>query len=95
MFDDLDVFFSEFAVDASFTPAGGAEETAKVIFDSPDETVFGERVMTTEYLITLPQSVFVTLKGGDVLNIGSKSYKVREVRLLDDGLIKQASLSKI
>ena len=95
MFEDLGVYFNEFAVDASFTPAGGSAETAKVIFDSPDENVFGDRVMTTEYLITLPQSVFVSLKGGDVLTIGSKSYKVREVRLLDDGLIKQASLSRM
>ena len=95
MFEDVGVFFNEFAIDATFTPAGGVQETAKVIFDSPDETVFGERVMTTEYLITLQQTSFASLKGGDILGIGGASYKVREVRLLDDGQIKQASLSKM
>jgi hypothetical protein len=94
--NDVAVFFEAFAVDAAWTPStGGGPYAARVILDSPDQTIMGDRVMSTEYLITLAANDFPGLKGGETISVAGSTFKVREVRLLDDGVIKNATLSKV
>lgn len=96
--EDMSVFFDTagFAVSATFTPsAGGAAQTASVILDSPTEEVFGGEGLSNEYLITYPTSSLVGIRKGDTGVIEGITYRVREVRLLDDGKLKTATLSKV
>lgn len=96
--EQLADFFAteDFAVPATWTPStGGAQQCAKVLFDSPDDTVLGNAVMSTEYEITMRAIDFLGLKTGETIAVAGTNYKVREVRLLDDGALKQASLSKV
>jgi hypothetical protein len=93
--EDLGVFFDAFAVAAVRTPAGGSPQTAKVLFNAPDQTVLSDSVMTTEYAITLQANDFPGLKRGETVTVAGTNYKVREVQQLDDGLIKQATLEKM
>lgn len=94
----LTEFFAseDFAAAATWTPStGGKQQCAKVLLDSPDDYVLGNTVMSTEYAITLPSIDFQGLKTGETIAVDGTRYKVREVQLLDDGALKQASLSKI
>jgi len=95
----LDEFFQDFAVAATWTPStGGAQQSAWVILDAPDELLLAGQytgILSTEYLITLEAAYFPGLKTNEALRVDAVNYKVREVRLVDDGKIKQVSLSKV
>lgn len=97
--EDLSVFFSaaEFAVEASFAPsAGGAAETANVLLDSPTDEVFGGDVRSDEYKITFPASSLPSIRKGDRGVVNGVLFRVREnPRLLEDGKIKTALLTKV
>jgi len=91
-------FFStaEFAVTATFTPAGGgASVSASVILDAPTEDILGGDGLSDEYAITYAVTDLPGIKSNATGTIGGISYKVREVRLLDDGKLKRAKLSKV
>jgi hypothetical protein len=97
-----DFFAAEdFAVAATWTPsAGGAQQSAAVIFDTPDELLLANAgqytgVMSTEYAMLLNATDFPLLKTGETVNVAGANYKVREARLLDDGKVKLVSLSKV
>lgn len=92
--EDLSIFFDDFAVVATWTPTGQSQRAAYVLFDSPDETVLGDAVMTTEYAIEMRASDFTGLKYGETVTVSGVIYTVREVRLLDDGALKRATLSR-
>jgi hypothetical protein len=94
----LQDFFAveDFAIVALWTPsAGGAQQSANVIYDSPDQGIWGDTVMTTEYAITMRAADFPGLKGGETIIAAGATFKVRELRLLDDGALKRATLSKV
>ena len=96
--EDMSVFFDTagFAVSATFAPeAGGAAQTANVIFDSPTEQMFGGESLSNEYLITYPATALPDIRKGDRGVIEGVTYRVREIRLLDDGKLKTALLSKV
>lgn len=97
--EDLTVFFDQqggFAVQASFTPAGGGTQvSASVIFDSPTEDILGGDGLSDEYSITYPSTSLPGIKGNATGTVDGVSYKVREVKLLDDGKLKRAMLSKV
>jgi hypothetical protein len=95
--EDMSVFFDAagFAVSATFVPeAGGAAQTASVIFDAPTEQVFGGEALSNEYLITYAATDLPDIRKGDRGVIQGVTYKVREIRLLDDGKLKTALLTK-
>lgn len=88
--EDLSVFFSasEFASQARW----GAL-TANVLLDSPTEDVLGGRALSEEYEATMPSTALPGVSRGELLTIAGGTYKVREVRLLDDGLLKRLKLT--
>lgn len=90
MLNDLDILFSDFAVDVVW---GGS--TFKAIFDMPDEVLSGGLVISTEYLIMCKSSDIVGLLDGEVLTVGGVTYEVRQIRQVDDGKISRVLLSKI
>lgn len=94
--EDLSAFFSssEFAHVATWTPLGGAPVTANVMFDMPTEDVLGGRAISNEYLATLPATYFPGIDRKAEVTIGSDTYSVREVKLLDDGKLKTLALTK-
>lgn len=95
--EDMSVFFrtAEFATAAIFTPfGGGAPVQGNVVFDVPTEDVLGGDQLSDEYAITYPATALVGITAGATGTIAGVAYKVREVRLLDDGALKRAKLSK-
>jgi hypothetical protein len=76
-------------------PAVWGTLQAGVILDAPTEDVLGGRVLTDEYAATLPAASFPGIGRGAVLQIDGGSYRVREVRLLDDGALKELLLTRV
>lgn len=97
--EDLSVFFDTaggFAVSATFTPyGGGAQVSASVIFDTPTEDILGGDGLSDEYAITYQATDLPGIKSNATGTIAGVAYKVREVKLLDDGKLKRAMLSKV
>lgn len=95
--EDLDIFFAEFAVAASWTPsAGGAVQSARVLFDQPGELALGDSVLIGNTCqITYPQGRLVGLEAGDVLTVDGQPCRVRErPRRIEDGALMQALVSR-
>ena len=76
---DLDIFLSDFAVDATYTPAGGTAKTIKSIFDSeyitmsPAGDIGVESVSPAAYCKT---SALTGAKHGDTLVISGTTYYI-------------------
>ena len=89
---DVAVFFdtTEFARTVAW---GGY--TAQAIFDAPDSDVLGTAALSTEYDALLRSSQLPGIGRGATLTCGSATYRVREVRLLDDGKLKVLSLTRV
>lgn len=93
--EDLSVFFDSavFATVASWTPLGGATQTANVIYDAPAEDVLSGQVVGTDYSITLPTNVWPGIARDAVVSVtGKGTFVVREVRPLTDGALKRLVL---
>ena len=89
--NDLDIFFGPpFGVSAT-----SGSTTANVLLDEPTEFVAGDMVLSTDYQITAKTSDFGTLLAGASITVNSVAYKVRETRLIGDGLKCQISLQKV
>ena len=70
-------------------------QRALVILDSPDGTVLGDHVQTTDYAITCRN---VDLDGsghGDWLLVDGVEYEVQAVSFIDDGAFKRVALQKV
>jgi hypothetical protein len=88
--EDLALFF-----DPAFTvPAAWGTFTAPVLLDAPTEDIMGGRVLSEEYEATMPASSFPGITRDAMLSIDGGTYRVREVRLMDDGAIKQLLLTR-
>ncbi|MDQ3562857.1 MAG: hypothetical protein M3436_01530 [Pseudomonadota bacterium] len=95
--ENLAAFFStaDFAASATWTPSGGgAQQTAEVILDTPDQELVDGRVLSREYVITYRADQFVGIKGAETVTVSGTAYTVREVTALEDGQIMRASLRK-
>ncbi len=75
--DDLDLFFSDFAISADWN---GKE--IKIIFHNAYEaaTLFGQDIESKDPYVEAQDSDVEGLVHGDVLEINSVSYQVREIR---------------
>lgn len=80
--EDLFVFFSDFAVNASFTVAG-VQKTARVIFDRPSADPFGMQVDAEAPRCQGPSDVFAGLQRDDAIAVDGKPFEV--VRADADG----------
>lgn len=87
--ESLDVFFADFGDDATWNGL-----TQKVLLDAPTEEILGGRVLSAEYVITLPTGAFPGIARGANVVIGSATFAVREVRIVGDGAIKELLASK-
>ena len=94
--EDISAFFngSEFAVTAIFTPAGGAPVSTSVLFNAQTQDVFGDAVLSDEYVMTYATGELPGVKSGDYGTVAGVRYRVRDVRLKADGALTVAKLSK-
>ena len=95
--EDIGAFFngSEFAVTATFAPAGGAPVSAQVIFNAQTQDVFGDAVLSDEYSIVYPTASLPGVKAGDRGTVNGIEYRIREIRMKADGSLVTAKLSKV
>jgi len=88
--DDLDAFFSDFAVNVS---AGGTN--GKGILDEPTSVVAGDQVIFVDRVLHCKFADFGSLAAGDAIAVNSVNYKVRTNEKDLDGLTCQISLEKV
>ena len=95
--EDMTPFFSqsEFAVNATFTVSGGSSVSASVLFDAQTQDIFGDAALSDEYTITFPAASLPGLRSGDSGTVNGVQYRVRDVRLKSDGMLKTAKLAKV
>lgn len=67
--------------------------SGRVIFDRETRDALGDLALSEEPAALMPATTFPSLASGDTIVItGRGTYTVREVRLLDDGALKRATL---
>ena len=96
--EDMTAFFNvaEFASTATFSPTGGgAAVSAAVLMDMPTEDFLGGDTLSDEYSIVFAAGSLSGIRAGDYGTIDGVQYRIREIRLLSDGKIKRAKLSKV
>lgn len=89
MTEALSAFFPDFGVAAVF----GAE-SATVLRDEETQSVLDGMVLGEEVSITLPSASLPSLAAGSSGMVDGVAYTVREVRVIDDGKLKRATLRK-
>jgi hypothetical protein len=88
--DDVDVYLNDFGdvvVSGQITGLG--------ILDQPgiiEEN--GIAVVSTDYRLTCKASLFGSLVYNDTLTVAGVAYRVRDTRLIDDGLFCEIALTK-
>lgn len=85
--ENLDSFLADFGVVATY-----GSESAKVIFDTPDQILAGD-VISTHYTITYKTGVFAALKVYDNIIVNGISYVAGSKQLLDDGAFTKLDLN--
>lgn len=87
---DLNVFFNDFAVDATLATS----QVIKVILDEPDQ----ESLTFTSSInaqATAKTSDVANIKEKDQIQIGSVTYSVKFKKRIEDGLLSIMYLSKV
>jgi hypothetical protein len=88
--ENLAAMFADFGVSATYSAV-----TAKVILDRETQAMFDQMALGEEESITLPAATFAALASGDAITVDAVAYTVREVRLMDDGKLKRATLRRV
>ena len=88
--EDLDSFFNDFKVDVLYDSV-----TYKGILEMPDEIVADDRVLTTDYELTVKTSDLGHLEFDTEIKVDNIKYKVRSTRKIDDGSLSIISLLKV
>ena len=88
--EDIDTFFGDFSESVFYDNA-----TYKGILDQPDEIVADDRVLTTDYQLTVKTSDLGSLEYNTELEVSDVKYKVRSARKIDDGTLSVISLMKV
>jgi len=93
--DDLAAIFAQHGQAATWTRASGAVAVSgTVVFDDPDETLFGDGVLVGGPVMLLATDTFPELSAGDLVATGGETFSVAEVRRQDDGAIKLVRLAR-
>lgn len=74
---------------------GSAEQTHRVGFAAPDETVLNSLALSTDYAMSYPSTCFAGLKTAEVVQIEGVAYQVREVIAVGDGAELRAKLMRV
>ena len=86
--EDFDVFFSDFAAEATW-----GEKAGKVIIDAPEDIVIDGMVISPATVIRFPSSQWQGIKEGDKIQVGQKTYKLTQSpRRENDGAISFAEV---
>ena len=85
--EDLNAFFGDFSENVFYDNA-----TYKGILEQPDEIVADDRVLTTDYQLTVKTSDFGSLAYDTQIEVSNVKYKVRSSRKIDDGTLSVISL---
>ena len=88
--EDLDTFFGDFSDDVFYDGT-----TYKGILEQPDEIVADDRVLTTDYELTVKTVDLGSLAYNTELEVSDIKYKVRSARKIDDGTLSVISLMKV
>ena len=89
MIEDLNAFFTDFAVPVTY----GAQ-TSLAIFDQPDAEILNGRMVSRQYSIRFPVGTFAGLKHGDNVFVSGLRYYIQEVTTESDGLITLARMQQ-
>lgn len=93
--EDLSVFFDAdagFAVTATWTPAGGPQQSAAVILDEPSFEALD--VVGEDPTLLMPTDTFAGIAEGDTIQIGANDFVVRVPRQIGDGRLKQLTVRR-
>ena len=88
--EDLDTFFGDFSENVFYNGT-----TYKGILEQPDEIVADDRVLTTDYELTVKTVHLGSLAYNTELEVSDIKYKVRSARKIDDGTLSVISLMKV
>lgn len=96
-FENLAVFFADFADAASWTPStGGAAQPGKVIVDAPDSMILGDMVITSETTLTYPLGQWPGIDENQVVIVGAVQYRLRgRPQAFDDGSLLRVEVVKV
>ena len=87
--EDLDIFLADFG---QAVIRDGV--SYKGILEQPDEIVADGLVMTTDYELTVKNSDLGSLAFDTEIDVSDITYKVRNIRKIDDGTLCKISLTK-
>lgn len=74
---------------------GSPSQTHQVGFSAPNDTVFDGLASTTDYQMSYPASVFVSLAPREAVEIDGVIYQVRSTRAVGDGSEMRAQLTRV
>lgn len=94
---DLAACYADFGVQATHRPAaGGPPQEGLVLLDQPGGGIFGGELLTTDYTLRYPASVFPDVVKGDRFTLGHTDYVAREsAQPLQDGLECTVPLARV
>ena len=82
-------------VSCAWSPSNGNPAlTAKVSFRSPDQSMLGGMVSSTEYVIKYPDSQLIGLDAGERVTVNSVNYLIRETARISDGTEMMATMTR-
>tara|TARA_R100001015_G_C4441101_1_gene34660 strand:+ start:123 stop:401 length:279 start_codon:yes stop_codon:yes gene_type:complete len=87
--EDLDTFFIDFSNNVEYKSV-----LYKGILEQPDELVADGIIMTTDYELTVKTSDLGSLDFETEIDVDNTTYKVRNIRKIDDGTLSKISLTK-
>ena len=88
--EDIDTFFGDFSENVFYDNA-----IYKGILEQPDEIVADDRVLSTDYELTVKTTDLGSIAFNTELEVSSIKYKVRSARKIDDGTLSVISLMKV
>ena len=88
--EDIATFFGDFS-EAGFYDG----TTYKGILEQPDEIVADDRVLSTDYELTVKTTDLGSITFNTELKVSNVKYKVRSARKIDDGTLSVISLMKV
>jgi len=88
--EDINTFFGDFSENVFYDGT-----TYKGILEQPDEIVADDRVLTTDYQLTVKTVDLGSLAYNTELEVSDVKYKVRSARKIDDGTLSVVSLMKV
>ena len=87
--EDIDTFFGDFSDNVVYKGV-----IYKGILEQPDEIIADGGVLTTDYELTVKNSDLGTLAFDTEIDVSNVTYKVRNIRKVDDGTLCKISLTK-